>query len=576
MSFHCTYHAAGQLCSKVVALPICLLLAGCTTGHYLQSADKDAYAVIRAKTGQVKDMAPGFSIETTNTISFDGLELATNVVEFFGPDGGNERGARVLGLDDALQIAVRHSRTYQSRKEQLYLSALSLTLTRHQFTPIFSGSGSGTYTVTTDQSITTEIDQLTGQPVPVIQLSQTERVNGSGSINSGWLVRDVGRISTALTADFLRFITGDPRVTTSSQLSATFLRPLLRDAGFKQQAESLLQAERQMLYDLRDFTQFRKDFSVQIATAYYRVLGSRDAVRNSYINLQTSKRSAARTSALADEGRATRADLGRLQQQELSVEGSWINAIRSYKQSLDNFKIQLGLSVDTNIILDDRELAALQIHHPDISVEDAVKVAFAARLDYQNSKDQLEDAARRVVLAEEFLKPRLDLTASATLPSTPGNGGGFNWPDPERYRWNAGLSLDPGLDKTSDRNSYRSTLITRNRAARSVEQQEDQIKLAVRESWRTLDQAKRNYEISEISVKLAERRVDEQSLRAELGSARAQDQVDAQNDLINSKNQRTLALVNHTIARLEFWNNMGILHIQENGQWEELQDADAK
>jgi len=57
---------------------------------------------------------------------------------------------------------------------------------------------------------------------------------------------------------------------------------------------------------------------------------------------------------------------------------------------------------------------------------------------------------------------------------------------------------------------------------------------------------------------------------ADLGRGEALNQVDAQNALIDSKNQRTLALVTHTIARLQFWKNMGILYIKENGQWEEL------
>jgi outer membrane protein TolC len=149
-------------------------------------------------------------------------------------------------------------------------------------------------------------------------------------------------------------------------------------------------------------------------------------------------------------------------------------------------------------------------------------------------------------------------------------------PDLERYSWNAGLSIDPGLDRKNERNAYRSALITRNRAARAVVQQEDEIKLQVRDSWRTLDQAKRNYEISEIGVKLAERRVEEQNLLAEFGRAKAQDQVDAENALIDSKNQRTQALVTHTIARLQFWNNMGILYIKDNGQWEETQNAKAQ
>ena len=77
-------------------------------------------------------------------------------------------------------------------------------------------------------------------------------------------------------------------------------------------------------------------------------------------------------------------------------------------------------------------------------------------------------------------------------------------------------------------------------------------------------------------VRIAERRVEEQNLLAELGRAKAQDQVDAQNDLIASKNQLTQALVTHTIARLQFWNNLGILYVKDHGQWEEIQDAKAE
>lgn len=548
-----------------------LLLAGCTNGYYRRSADREAYGVIASKAPLVRNMDPHFTIEQTNTLTLDAYPISTNVADYLGPDGERERGAHVLRLEDALDLAVRHSRTYQNRKEQLYLSALALTLVRHDFTPIFSGSGNALYSVQTGQAASVGIDPITGNPTVITSdnLVETHRVSGSGAIGASWLIRDLGKISAAFTGDILRYVTGDPRVTSSSELSATFLRPLWRDAAFKQEQEALIQSERQVLYDTRDFAQFRKDFSVQIATAYYGVLESRDQVRNSFLNLDSSRKNAERTRAMVQEGRITTADLGRYEQQALSAESGWVSALRNCQQSLDNFKFQLGLSVAENVVLDDRELAALTIHHPDLSVEDSIAVALAGRLDFLNLQDAFADAQRRVELAENMLRPRLDLTASAAVDSNPNRGGHFEFPEWERYRWNAGLQFDPGFDRTAERNSYRGALITRNRAARAVAQQEDQIKLQMRDSWRTLDQAKRSFEISEIGVKLAERRVEEQDLLAEVGRAKAQDQVDAQNALIDSKNERTRALVTHTIARLQFWNNMGILYIKDNGQWEE-------
>jgi outer membrane protein TolC len=296
-------------------------------------------------------------------------------------------------------------------------------------------------------------------------------------------------------------------------------------------------------------------------------------VRNAYENLGTARRNAERSRALAQEGREKQSALGWLQQEDLTAQSGWINAIKNYQQSLDNFKIQLGLSVDAALVLDDRELEKLRILDPNLSVEESIKVALAARLDYLNSKERLEDANRKVGLAVNLLKPRVDLTANVVMNSDPNDNTGFPLPQTDRYAWSAGLNVDPGLDRVAERNAYRSALIARNQAERQLTQQEDEIKLEVRDSWRTLEQAKRNYEISEIGVKLAERRVEEQTLLAELGRGDAKDQVGAQNALIDSRNQRTQAVVTHTIARLNFWRNLGILYIKDNGQWEDIKNA---
>jgi len=550
----------------VAGLGILLALTGCTPNYYRKSADQAAYGAIQGKTPRVPDMDPHFTIEQTNVLSLEGLPVATNGPEFLGPDGERETGAHILNLEKSLDFAVKYSRSYLSHKEQLYLSGLALTLARHQFTPLFTSEGSVDYAVQRGT-----IDEITGLPSVSDNLVEEAKVTASGTIGASWLIRDVGRISAAFTADAIRFVTGDPRLTTSSQLSATFFRPLLRNAGFKAEAEALLSAEHQLLYDLRDFTRYRKEFSVQIATAYYGALGLRDAAKNNFLTLQSSRKNADRTRAMVQEGRITTADLGRLEQQELSAEGSWINAVRAYKQALDTFKIQLGLSVDAQIVLNEEDLRALQIQHPEISVDDSIQIALNARLDYLNTKDQFDDTVRKVDVAANFLKPSVDLTASISPYSNPNLN--FSFPDLQRYRWDAGVKIDPGLDRQAERDAYRSSLINRNRAARAILQQEDDIKLEVRNSWRTLDQAKRSYEISEIGVKLAERRVEEQNLRADLGRANALDQVDAQNALNESKNQRIQALVTHTIARLQFWNNMGILYIKENGQWEDPKHA---
>ncbi len=515
--------------------------------------------MIAQKTPAVPNMDTNFSIEASEKVSFEKFPIATKMEDFFGPEGDKEKGARVISLENALDLAVKHSRAYQNRKELLYLEALQLTLARHNYAPIFSINGGARVA---NARVTQEgVDSVT----------EARFVTANGSAGVDQLLRIGGRLAADFSTDFTRYILGDPRATSSSLLVGSLTQPLLRGAGYKIASENLTQAERDLLYGLRDFTRYRKEFSVEIASAYYGVLQNRDAVRNNWRGFQNFKLNVERERAFTEEGLRPQAALDQIKQAELQTESRWINAVRVYRQSLDQYKIQLGLSTDAAIVLEDQELEQLKILHPAVSVNEATKVAMESRLDLYNERDQAEDATRKIDVAANNLKAQVDLVAAASV-----NGrGGSRFPksDFDRYTWNAGLDIDLPIDRKAQRNFYRAALIANERAQRELELAIDNIKLQINDGWRNLDQAKRSFEISEIGVQLAERRVEEQQLRAELGRGTARDLVDAQNDLINSKNERTTALVSHTVARLRFWRDMGILMIKENGRWEEISNA---
>ena len=181
---------------QLASIVCTLALVGCTAKHYRRSADKAAYGLIVEKSPWVTNMEPHFTIEETNVVNLDGLAVANGTNDFLGDAARAEIGARVLSLDKSLEIAVKHSRTYQNNKEQLYLTALSLSLARHQFTPIFSANGSGTYAV----------DAI---PIQNDEFTEARTVDATGRIGVDWLIRDIGRISAAFTTDFFRYVSGN-------------------------------------------------------------------------------------------------------------------------------------------------------------------------------------------------------------------------------------------------------------------------------------------------------------------------------------------------------------------------------
>lgn len=587
-----------------------LLFGGCSTTKYREAADKAAYSIIESKSKAVPGMVDQFTIDQDPAQDpLAGLPERAEPDAALGAEEQSEVGAKIINLENALNLAFTRNRNYQNEKESLYLQALALTLDRHQYTPIFSGGGGiqqNSFTterlapsdfaaaLASAREVIAGIEGVTGSPAELLQASadlveqagvvaripdtqlevnRENNVEGAGNAGIDLLLKGGGRLAVAFTTNFLSFITGDTATTRTSLLSAVFSQPLLRGAGADVAAERLTQSERDVLYGVRNFTRFRQEFAVDICTQYYNVLQQRDILMNSYRSYQNFQKNVELTRALAAEGRKTLSDLGRLEQEVLSNETQWINAVRRYKELLDEFKITMGLSTDAQVVLDSSELDLLRkegLMHPKIEVDDAVQVALVSRLDLYNAQGRTEDSARQVKVAANNLKADLDLVATADVPSRGATG--YNRLEFDRTRYGIGLNADLPLERTSERNSYRASLIAHERALREYTLNVDTVKLDVRAAWRNLDQALRNYQNALQSVDLNQRRVEEQQLLAELGRATAIDQVDAQNALTQAQNSLTAALVGHTLSRLSFWRDMGILYIKEGGHWEDVSD----
>ncbi len=575
-----------------------VLLAACSTTHYRESADKEAYKILEQKSPEVPGMLKDIKIDRGPAPDLSALATIQAQYEFLGPEV-DESGSSVLGLEKALELAFTHNRDYLSQKEKLYLQALSLTLDRHEFAPIFSGEISADHVWSAHDETTAlarAVDTMAGAPAQLLQqysdavsssgvmasrgtASGTDSVRdtsieGSTRFGFNMLLKSGGRIATTLTTNFFQFLTGGSGGSASSTLAATFTQPLLRGAGKAVTTEFLTQGERDVLYALRDFTDFRKDFAVRVASQYYGALQARDAARNNYLGLKSFETSLKRERAFQEEGLKTAADVARLEESALRRELSWTNSVRNYSQSMDSFKILLGLPTDTKLVLDEAELTRLLergVTMPSVTTEEAVQVALTTRLDLYTQKDQLVDAERRVKVAANALKPGLDLTATGNVGSKSGNR--FSALDFDRSTWTAGLALDLPLDRKAERNGYRRSLIDYEVATRNASLVEDTVKLDVRNSYRNLMQAERDYEISKKSLDLNQSRADELKLRAELGLGNIIDQVDAQNALTAAQSGVTSAIVDYHISLLQFWRDLGILYVKENGMWEEIKDV---
>ena len=170
-----------------VAACLLLLVMACSTTHYKEKADAEVYPIIAEKSLEVPGSPQDFTIDQEQTLSLEGLPTMEREDETLGDTSPTENGAYILSLEKALSVAVKRSREYQSQKENLYESALALTLQRHRFDPIFAGRFSGDYNRTTRDVERPTDAALIARELPNILERTGDRADGGLKANDHWL-----------------------------------------------------------------------------------------------------------------------------------------------------------------------------------------------------------------------------------------------------------------------------------------------------------------------------------------------------------------------------------------------------
>ncbi len=526
----------------LLGIAVILGFAGaCGPEQYKADADEEVYKIIDDKWQDDFGQKTNYTVSDYNDpASPNDVELAEMV-----PESG------VINLQQAVEIATKFNRDYQTQKESLYISALDLTDERYKYALKWFGTIDGTYTD----------NKSNGDDVSL---------ETSGGVNKAQLFLDGVIVNTGIAIDWVRFLTGDPSTTLGSILSGDVTVPLLGSGAGKDAQESLTQAERDVLYRIRTFNRYRKTFVVSIISDYYRVLRQKDSVSIAEASYKRLIESTKQLKMEVKVGQRAPSEADEAMQKLLSAENSLVTTQQRYEQGLDRFKIRLSLPTDANIILDQNELTALEeigVSQPEYTDAEAIEMALARRLDLANTRDAIEDAARKLELAAEGLGVQLDLIGSSDVSSANTTSSGrlqF-----QKGTYSLGLAADLPFDRKTERNDYRKKLITLEQRQRGYDDESDNVKLDVRQAYRDLTETAESYRIQKIGLELAERRVDEQKLLLEYGRGTMRLLLETEDDLVSAQNDVTSALVDHTIAKMSFFRDVGILQVKPDGMWEQ-------
>lgn len=530
-SFSCRY---AILCAVFVPISLSLLFIGCHSTYHKAKADQEVYSLIHGKSRGIEGMPSWFGIEHTESPYWtSGIGDAT----------------QVLSLNDAITTAVENSRDYKSRGEILYSQGLNLSSARHEFEPQYFGTG--------------EAD--------LINDDANKTLSGYLSLGMNRMLETGTDVSVGLTSNLFRIISGDdPARILASAFSASVAHPLIRGAGRNIVMENLTQEERDMVYAIRDFVRFRKEFTVGVAQSYYSLLNRMDRVRNAERNYLRLSELRKEIEARYQAGWIAPFEVDQALQQEFSGRVGLIQEVTGYENALDGFKMLLGIPIET-VVRPDADALVLLVERGvasnPISEEEAVFAALDNRLDLKNSYGRLEDAKRRVAVSEDALKPLLDLVFSYQADSD-GRTETFDFRDGDKL-YQIGVDLDLPLDTKIQRNVFRQSIVNVAAAQRGFLEASEGVKQEVRVILRRLKEAEENYNIQRISLRLAENRSKREPdlLKAGWAGVTVRDVLDAQDALLREQNALTQVLVDHFNTTLDLYLAMETLKVRDDGLW---------
>ena len=456
----------------------------------------------------------------------------------------------VFDLPALLAYSIENAPEYRSEKEALFLETLSLIIERHEWGPRFFS------TLSTGVSGTPEAGDFDTALDIVNDFTITQRLPYGGTASVNALVNYTNLLQQASTST-------SAVQTQNTRVGAAINLPLLRGSG-QVARESLIQAERNLVYAAREFERFRREFFVDISNTYFRLLRQQSRIENQLRQIEGLERLAQEQRRFYEAGRVPEFEATDAEAQVLFGQSDLASAQDDYASALDSLKLRIGMPVRTPL-----KITPAQIDVPTPAIDSAGSIVMgqSARLDLQTTADQVVDAKRAVRIARDQLRGDLDLDASIDLnsdTSTAVDGVDFELSDSD---YALGLTYSLPLDRKIELARYRSSLVDYERSQRDFRVQKDRVALDIRDASREIARATLTLRLQGRNVELAERRLENVKIRRLRGQVPPRRLIEAEQDLLDARNSRDQARADLQTSVLNYLLQTGQMRVGTNGQW---------
>jgi outer membrane protein TolC len=435
-----------------------------------------------------------------------------------------EQAPVVISLPKAIEMALDHNRNIQSAKNNLVSANLSLNTAHSDFdvkARPFAGAGitDGKEDISTGVSLSKTLTQ--GMRVSVSpHVSRQDSGYGSG-------------------------------------LTVGMDVPLFKYFGELVNTQYIQSSEYSLRASERSLTSTKEAIVLETVASYYNILEQKKNVEMNRFLVERFKNHAIIAQIKTDIGLAQPLDVYRSKIQEKDAEVSLTNSLEALQNAGDQLKSILAIPQDTAIDIDVKD-APVDIQATDMDIHEIETIAFEHSLTIKSALDQLNERQRAARIAEHYLLPDLTLSADYTRSGLDDNLSRDMF---QRYddNWRLFLTSSTDFARSSEKNSYRQSLISLKSAELDLADAKDQLSKEIRSQIDTLEKTKQRIRLVEEQIHTAMGKLELAEVKFNNGMADNFDMIEAETENHQAKLQLLSAQIDYIVGTYRLRKIIGTL-----------------
>ncbi len=463
-----------------------------------------------------------------------------------------------LSLGDAIQLTLDNNTDIKLNQLQLDTARFNLNRTYGPFDPVltssFAPARSTSPTTSTLQGAST-----------LSSLSQSFSSGYSQLFQSGTLYNVSWNANRNATNS--SFATLNPSITSALNVSLT--QNLLRNRGFFANRAPIVIAQRNLKQTRANFEASVNDSILRAINQYWDVVQARESLRVTQVALDMAEATYKRNKRELELGALPPLDIYRSESQVAQRKLQLIQAQYSLKQLEDEFRRTIGADLDARLSVLDLELTESPLPSSEMATVDvvaAIQQALQSRPELEALRQQEANDDTSIKLAHNNLQPDLSVSSFYSMNGVGGNqlssatgapvvisSGGLsdaldqlgsrNFPG-----YGMTVSLRLPLRNRSAEADLGNALVSKRRSMYQVRRQEQQITIDVKHAVDQLEEAKLSVAAAKVARDLAQKNLEAEQRKYELGAQTIFFVLDAQTQLSGAEQSLVQAQISYQRA----------------------------